>query len=80
MTEEEIYSRLNNVFQDVFDDEKISVNEQTTADDIDDWDSLAQISLIAAVESEFGIRFDMKTALSLKNAGDIARQIALLLN
>ena len=80
MTEEEIYSRLNEVFRDVFDDDEISVNGQTTADDIDGWDSLAQISLIAAVESEFGIRFDMKTALSLKNAGDIARQIALLLN
>ena len=80
MTEEEIYSRLNNVFQDVFDDEKISVNEQTTADDIDDWDSLAQISLIAAIEIEFGIRFDMKTALHLKNAGDIARQISLFVN
>ena len=80
MTEEEIYSRLNEVFRDVFDDDEISVNGQTTADDIDGWDSLAQISLIAAVESEFGIRFDMKTALSLKNAGDIARQIALWLN
>lgn len=80
MTEEEIYSRLNEVFRDVFDDEEITVDEQTTADDIDDWDSLAQISLIAAIESEFGIRFDMKTALSLKNAGDIARQISILLH
>ena len=80
MTENEIYARLNEVFRDVFDDEEIVVNEQTTADDIDDWDSLAQISLIAAIESEFGIRFDMKTALKMKNAGDIARQISVLLH
>ena len=80
MTENEIYSRLNEVFRDVFDDEEITVNEHMTADDIDDWDSLAQISLIAAVESEFGIRFDMKTALSLKNVGDMVQQIAALLN
>lgn len=80
MTENEIYSRLNEVFRDVFDDEEITVNEHMNADDIDDWDSLAQISLIAAVESEFGIRFDMKTALSLKNVGDMAHQIAALLN
>ena len=80
MTEKGIYSRLNEVFRDVFDDEEITVNEHMTADDIDDWDSLAQISLIAAVESEFGIRFDMKTALSLKNVGDMAHQIAALLN
>ncbi len=44
----------------------------TSPDDIDDWDSLTQISLIAAVEDEFGIRFDMKTALHLKTAGEIA--------
>ncbi|MBQ6508411.1 MAG: acyl carrier protein [Flexilinea sp.] len=80
MTEDEIYSKLTEIFRDVFDDDEITVNEQTTADDIDDWDSLAQISLIAAVEGEFGIRFDMKTALNLKNAGDIARQISALLN
>ena len=79
MTENENYTRLNEVFRDVFDDAEISLNEQTTADDIDDWDSLAQISLIAAVENEFSIRFDMKSALSLKNVGDMARQIAALL-
>lgn len=80
MTNEEIIAGLNEVFRDVFDDDEITVNEQTTAEDIDDWDSLAQISLIAAIESEFGIRFDMKTALNLKNAGEMVRQIAALLN
>ena len=80
MTNEEIIAGLNEVFRDVCDDDEITVNEQTTAEDIDDWDSLAQISLIAAIESEFGIRFDMKTALNLKNAGEMVRQIAALLN
>ena len=49
MTKEEILKKLNEVFRDVFDDESISVTEQTCADDIDDWDSLAQITLIAAI-------------------------------
>ena len=35
-----IYQRLNKVFRDVFDDDSITVNPKTTADDIDDWDSL----------------------------------------
>ena len=55
MTEEEIYERLNEVFRDVFDDDTIEVDDLTTADDIDDWDSLEHINLIAAVEKEFGI-------------------------
>lgn len=50
MTREEVFETLNGVFQDVFDDESITVNEATTAEDIDDWDSLEHINLIAAVE------------------------------
>ena len=47
MTREEVFATLNEVFQDVFDDESITVNEETTADDIEDWDSLEHINLIA---------------------------------
>ena len=49
MSREEIYARLNAVFRDVFDDETLTVSDTTTADDIDDWDSLMNITLIAAV-------------------------------
>ena len=78
MNNNELFTRLNNVFRDVFDNESISVNEQTSQDDIDEWDSLAQISLIAAVENEFGIRFDIKNALKMKTAGQIAEAILAL--
>ena len=78
MSKDEIFERLNNVFRDVFDDESISVSEETTAADIDDWDSLSHISLIAAVESEFGIRFDMKDVLKMKNVGEMAAKIGEL--
>ena len=59
LTEKEIYERLNDVFQDVFDDDEITVSANTTAEDIEDWDSLEHIRLIAAVEQNFGIRFKM---------------------
>ena len=75
MNREEIFERLNTVFRDVFDDESIELTESTGPDDIDDWDSLAHISLIAAIENEFGIRFDIKTALHLKSAGEIVNAI-----
>ena len=47
MTREEVYETLNGVFQDVFDDESIEVHDETTSDDIEDWDSLEHINLIA---------------------------------
>ena len=60
MNKNEITERLNRVFRDVFDDDSISVNENTTSADIEDWDSIEHINLIAAVENEFGIRFKMR--------------------
>jgi len=71
MNREEILKKLNEVFRDVFDDDTLVITEQTGPDDVDDWDSLAQISLIAAMESEFGVRLDTKTALHLKTVGEI---------
>ena len=69
---EEIFDRLNEVFRDVFDDDSITVNEATTAADIEDWDSLNHITLIDAVESEFGVRFTMGEVSGMKNVGEMA--------
>lgn len=71
MTREEVYERLNAVFADVFDDEELTVNDETTAADVDGWDSLVHITLIDAVEEEFDISFDMKTIVKLKNVGEM---------
>lgn len=75
MTEEEIYERLNEVFRDVFDDDTIEVDDLTTADDIDDWDSLEHINLIAAVEKEFGIKFRMGEVSGMQDVGEMVEII-----
>ena len=72
MTREEIYDKLNEVFQDVFDDEDITVNDSTVASDVDGWDSLEHINLIVAVERAFGIKFTMGETTSMKNVGAMA--------
>ena len=72
---DEIYERINTVFRDFFDDDSIEVGAQTTADDIDDWDSLNHITLMAAVEDEFGIRFTMGEVSGMKNVGEMAKII-----
>ena len=71
MTREEIYGKLNEVFQDVFDDEDITVNDATVASDVDGWDSLEHINLIVAVERCFGIKFTMGETTGLKNVGEM---------
>lgn len=71
MTRAEVYERLNEVFRDVFDDETITVCDETTSDDIEGWDSLEHINLVVAVESEFGIRFNMGEVNKLKNVGEM---------
>lgn len=72
MTREEIFEKLNDVFRDVFDDDSIVVTETTTAEDIEEWDSLEHINLIAAVEQEFGVKFNMGQVVSMKNVGEMA--------
>jgi len=71
MSREEIFERLNVVFQDVFDDDEIEVVETTTANDIEDWDSLEHINLVVAVEKEFGIKFNMGEVNNFKNVGEM---------
>lgn len=75
MTREEVYEQLNEVFQDVFDDEDITVNDETTADDIEDWDSLEHINLIVAVEKKYNIKFNMGEVNKFKNVGEMVDTI-----
>ena len=71
MDTREIFERLDRVFQDVFDDDTIHVTPKTTADDIEDWDSLEHITLISAVEREFRMKFKMGEISSMKNVGEM---------
>ena len=72
----EIYERLNDIFRDVFDDESITVTAATTANDIEDWDSLSHITLVSAVEDEFRMKFSMKEVVGMQNVGEMATIVA----
>lgn len=71
MSREEILKKVNDIFHDVFDDDSIIVTEETTADDVEDWDSLMHITLISEVESAFGFKFQMKDVVGMKNVGEM---------
>jgi acyl carrier protein len=72
MDRTEVFKRLNEIFQDIFDDEELVVTDETCADDVDDWDSLRHITLISAVEKAFGMKFAMKEVLEMENVGEMA--------
>ncbi len=75
MTREEVFEKINEVFRDVFEDDDITVNDATTAADIEDWDSLEHINLMNAIESEFDIKFTMGEIVAMKNVGEMANAI-----
>lgn len=69
------YDTLTQVFHDVFDDEDIVVTPELTADDIDEWDSLAHLRLIKAVEKKFAVKFSAAEVGLLRNVGEFVSLI-----
>ena len=67
---------LEIIFRDVFDDEDIQINVDMTANDIDEWDSLAQIRLILEIEKRFSLHFDASEIEKLENVGQMAELIS----
>ncbi len=75
MEEPEIYARLADVFQDVFDEDSITITPELSAKDLDDWDSITHIRLMLTVERAFGIKFSAPEIGKLENVGDLVTLI-----
>lgn len=67
----EILQKLNTIFGDVFEDDTLDVNRNTTAADIAGWDSLMHVTLMVNVERAFGVRFRSAEVAALKNVGEL---------
>lgn len=71
MSREEILEKLNEIFADVFDNEAIKLSDEITAADVEGWDSLTHITLIAEIEDAFDMKFTMKDVIGMKNVGEM---------
>lgn len=71
MTREEVLEKLTEICYDVFENDELDITEETTAADIDEWDSLSHLSLINEIEMEFGFKFKMSEIQNLKNVGSL---------
>ncbi len=72
-----ILKQLKEIFKDVFDDENLEVEPQTTAKDVEGWDSLAHIRLVVSIEKAFSMRFTASEISELENVGDLVELIIL---
>lgn len=76
MTKKEVMSKLNEIFIDIFADDDIVLTDETTAEDVEGWDSLEQINIILACERTWGVKFDLEELSHMKNVGEMAALIA----
>ena len=75
MERKEIFEKLTDIFRQVMDNDEIVLEENTTAEDIEEWDSLAHVQLIEKIEDVFGIRFSAKEMLSWDDVGEFVDSI-----
>lgn len=75
MNTEEIYSQLTNIFREELDNDQIEILPETTAEDIEEWDSLSHIQLIVAIEKFFKIRFTSSEIQSWDNVGEMVNSL-----
>lgn len=71
-----IAARMTEIFRDVLDHSSLVLTRETTAGDVEDWDSLAQISLLVAIEKEFDIHFTLAETKQLANVGEMLDLVA----
>ena len=72
---QEILAKLQNIFRVIFDDDGIKININTTAEDIEEWDSLNQIKIILACEKEFSVRLNPREINDFANVGEMVEHL-----
>lgn len=75
MDSDQAIKEVNDIFIDVLDEDKIVLTRDTTADDIEDWDSLTHVQLVVAIEKHFKMKFSSSEIRNFKNVGEMCDSI-----
>jgi len=67
----DLLSQIQEIFQDIFDDPSLIITRDSNASTVEDWDSLAHVNLVTAIEKKYRIRFALGELQELKNVGDM---------
>lgn len=71
MERKDILARIQDVFREELELDDLVLTDETTAEDVEEWDSLSHIQLVVALEKEFGLKFTSREILSWDNIGDL---------
>lgn len=71
MGRNEVFAKMAEICKDVFDDENLNVTESLTALDVENWDSLANLTLINELEQEFEVAFTLDEVTESRNLGEL---------
>lgn len=75
MTPDQILHKLNEVFQEVFDDDDLEIKPEYSAEDVDGWDSLTHIRMLLTVERIFGVKFSTSEVGHLQTVADLVKLV-----
>lgn len=75
MERNEILTKLQTIFQEELDNDSLEITEESSANNVDGWDSLSHIQLISAIEDNFDISFTSKEIMNWKNVGEMITSI-----
>ena len=75
MTEQEILARVSAVIAEVLELDDLALDLATGASDVEDWDSIATVEIVVALEQEFSIRFRTGEMAAFATVGDLVRTI-----
>ena len=71
MERKEVFSKLNEIFEEILDLDSVELTDASNAEDYDEWDSLANIQLVMAIQKAFNIKFNSAEIMSWNNVGDM---------
>ena len=74
-----LLEQLQVIFRDVLDQDDLVLTRESNARTVEDWDSLAHISLVTAIQKKYGIKFALGELQELKNVGDMVDMIMVKL-
>ncbi len=80
MTKEELMVELHDIFRAVLKTETLQLNDQTTANDVDGWDSVTNVMIIDEIEKKFQVSFKLRDIIKMKNVGDLCNKTLEKLN
>ena len=75
MTQQEIISSIQELMRNFFKNDALTISMATSANDIDDWDSLNHMTLISEIEKKFNVQFEFFEIMNFENIGELVNSI-----